>query len=79
MTALTQWDHVRDAIVGVVAVDVVQGELVLASFALGGVAPPFRRPATDETLLAPCIADRLPEVIIAHCDGLPWLARRPAP
>ncbi len=27
MTALTQRDHVRDAIVGVVAVDVVQGDL----------------------------------------------------
>ncbi|AAV46482.1 unknown [Haloarcula marismortui ATCC 43049] len=68
MTALTQRDHVRDAIVGVVAVDVVQGGLVLASFALGGVAPLFRRAPAHEALTAPCIADCLPEVIIAHWD-----------
>jgi hypothetical protein len=57
VTALAEWDHVLDAIVGVVAVDVMERELRLASRSEVGLEPFFRCPTADHACAAPAVED----------------------
>jgi len=75
VTTLRQWDHIGDAIVGIVAVDMMQGECVLVPRSRRGIKPRFRKPDTDQTLIAPRSKHGLPEVAVAHYRTS-WLARR---
>ncbi|WP_167539328.1 hypothetical protein [Halorubrum coriense] len=66
VTTLTERDHVGDAIVGVITIEMMKREHVLPPLSLGSIKPAFRRPPTDETRTAPRVADGLSELVVAH-------------
>jgi hypothetical protein len=55
VTALTQRDHVFDAVIGVVAVDVMQREFVLTPLTTVCLKPFFGSPSADNTGLPPAV------------------------
>jgi hypothetical protein len=66
VTALTQRDHVLDAIVRVVAVDVVQRKFVLDSGPRISFKPFLWGSTADHTRVAPAVEDCLFEVCRFH-------------
>jgi len=66
VTTLTDWDDVFDAIVSVVAVDVMKREPSLSSSSTGCFEPLFRSSSTDDTFVAPPIKYCIFKIVWLH-------------